>query len=599
MAEPILLPIPRRLKRLNGALPIGQGHPKLHLPPDPPAGMDRVARAVARMNADAPIYLAIQPAPARSDRHSIRIDPLDIKISATNPAAAFHAVQTLHQLLRQFPRALPCLEIEDSPDFPTRGVMLDISRDKVPTMDTLFALVDLLAELKLNQLQLYTEHTFAYRQHEEVWRDASPMTADEIRLLDAYCRERFIELVPNQNSFGHLERWFKHERYRSMAECPEGFTMPWGTPMPHGFTLNPLDPRSLGWMESLYDELLPNFSSTLFNVGCDETFDLGLGRSKPEVERRGRERVYLDFLMRIYDSVKRRGRTMMFWGDIILHKPELLGELPRDLVALNWGYEADHPFDREAKAFQNAGVPFYVCPGTSSWCSIAGRTDNAMRNLASAAEQGLKHGAIGYLNTDWGDWGHLQYLPVSYLGFAAGAAYSWCYDSNKDLPIVDALDMHVFRDPARVMGRLVYDLGNTYQVLRRRLSNMTPLFWALVDVGPRKALYEDVTAEEFALVGKSINAAVARLSAATMDRADAAVVADEIRNAGCMLSLACARGRHRLAPGGGEPARLATELRRIMAEHRRLWLARNRPGGLMDSLARLQPALDQLLAAGG
>ena len=54
--------------------------------------------------------------------------------------------------------------------------MLDISRDKVPTMPTLFALVDRLAEWKINQLQLYIEHTFAYRGHEEVWRNADPMT---------------------------------------------------------------------------------------------------------------------------------------------------------------------------------------------------------------------------------------------------------------------------------------------------------------------------------------------------------------------------------------------------------------------------------------
>ena len=41
----------------------------------------------------------------------------------------------------------------------------------------------------------------------------------------------------------------------------------------------------------------------MFNVGCDETFDLGLGKSKAECERRGKERVYLDFLLKIHDAV--------------------------------------------------------------------------------------------------------------------------------------------------------------------------------------------------------------------------------------------------------------------------------------------------------
>ena len=40
--------------------------------------------------------------------------------------------------------------------------MLDISRTKVPTMDTLLTLIDQFSTLKYNQIQLYTEHTFAF-----------------------------------------------------------------------------------------------------------------------------------------------------------------------------------------------------------------------------------------------------------------------------------------------------------------------------------------------------------------------------------------------------------------------------------------------------
>src|SRR5262249_13548180 len=122
--------------------------------------------------------------------YQLRITPNQISITAGDAAGAFYAQQTLKQLARQFPDALPCLKIEDHPDFPARGVMLDISRDKVPTMETLFTLVDQLAEWKINQLQLYTEHTFAYSRHKEVWQHASPMTADQIRALDQYCRQR-------------------------------------------------------------------------------------------------------------------------------------------------------------------------------------------------------------------------------------------------------------------------------------------------------------------------------------------------------------------------------------------------------------------------
>src|SRR5205814_5037841 len=191
----------------------------------------------------------------------------------------------------------------------------------------------------------------------------------------------------------------KLPEYIELAECAEGFTFPWGLRHATGFTLNPLDERSIGLVRELYDELLPHFTSPLFNVGCDETFDLGLGKSKSECERRGKERVYLDFVLKIYEAVKRRGYTIQFWGDIILHKPELIPQLPKDIIALNWGYEANHPFEKETRAFADAGVPFFVCPGTSSWCSISGRTDNAIANLKSAAACGMANRAAGYLNT--------------------------------------------------------------------------------------------------------------------------------------------------------------------------------------------------------
>jgi hypothetical protein len=520
-----------------------------------------------------------------------------IRIVSGDQAGEFYAIQTLAQFRRRFGDEILCGEIEDWPDFPVRGVMLDISRDKVPTMATLFMLVDRFAELKINQLQLYTEHTFAYQTHPDVWRDASPMTADEIRELDRYCRARFIELVPNQNSFGHMARWLKHPRYADLAEKPDGFTFPWGTRHEGGFSLNPLDPRSLALIESLYDELLPNFSSRMINVGCDETFDLGLGKSKAECERLGKERVYLDFLLNIHDAVKRRGRTMQFWGDIVLHKPELIGELPKDVIALNWGYDADHPFETETRAFADADVPFYVCPGTSSWLSITGRTDNAIANLKSAADCGLANGAIGYLNTDWGDLGHLQYLPVSYLGFAAGAAYSWCYASNKDLDIAPALDLHIFHDTAGVMGRLMHDLGNVYQAVKTPMGMSTRLFWSLVGGEDRRKLWEVITKEEFDDAEARLIEIVSRLDSARMNRPDADLIRGEIRNGASMLLFACHHGRWRLGDSTMPISALSTWLRGIIEQHRDLWLARNRPGGLSDSCRQLEARLAEYAAS--
>ena len=559
------------------------------------------------------------------ESYRLVIVPEGITVMGGDEAGLFYGVQTLLQILRLYPPqggtiTLPGLRITDWPDFPHRGLMLDVSRDKVPTMETLFQLVDLLASLKINQLQLYTEHTFAYRGHEVVWEKASPLTGEEILTLDAYCQERFIELVPNQNSFGHMHRWLKHDRYRPLAELPEGWRHPFSqTPEP--YSLCPLDPGSLELLRDLYDQLLPHFSSHQFNVGLDETFDLGMGRSKEACEQRGKERVYLEFLLKIYREVKRRGRVMQFWGDIVLHRPELIQELPKDVIALEWGYDAEHPFDEHTKLFAAAGLSFYVCPGTSSWNTIAGRTENALINLSQAAIHGRANGAVGYLNTDWGDNGHMQPLPVSFLGYLAGAAFSWNAGEAQrldDLDIPALLDAHIFRDRARVMGRLAYNLGNAYLQPGIRIHNSSPLFWVLLftqgltpqpgeDVPPIIQRYlenilKPLADADFDRALAYIDQVTAELPQAQMERPDGELIQEEFAWAADLLRFAARLGKARQEAGLDLPVRklpeavrgpLAAELQELIQRHRRLWLARNRPGGLDDSAGRLE----RLLAA--
>ena len=527
--------------------------------------------------------------------YALSVGPQGITITAADAPGAFYGAMTLKQLLRQTVPAgvLPFIQIADHPDFPHRGAMLDVARDKVPTMETLYSLVDQFAEWKHNELQLYTEHTFAYAGHDAVWKDASPMTPDEIQALDAYCRARFIDLVPNQNSFGHMGRWLSHPQYAHLAERPD-----------LGDMLCPVDPDAIAFLSGLYNDLLPNFSSTMVNVGCDEAYAIGKGRSAAAVKKRGVGRVYLDFLLQIHALVQDHGKTMQFWGDIILQHPELIPELPKDLIALDWGYEANHPFASQTAKFAAAGIPFYVAPGTSSWNAIIGRTDNAVENLRNAAINGRANGAIGYLVTDWGDGGHWQFLPMSYIGFAYGAALSWCVDANTDLDIPQALDTHVFYDRAGVMGKLAYDLGNAYQRTDVLIGNNTT-FNVILTTDPMESLRKKRIANlEVASLERTlatIDAAVAPGNQASMKRTDATLVVDEFRTGAAMAAFACKLAIARLNTGDRGIAAIPPDTKKALAEewsatlntYRALWLARNREGGLSDSMA----PFERLLAA--
>ena len=535
--------------------------------------------------------------------YTLTVSKNGIKILSHDFAGAFYAAMTLKQMARNFKdqKKLPFSKIKDWPDFPNRGVMLDISRDKVPKMETLYNLIDMLAELKINQFQLYTEHTFAYRNHRIVWENASPITPEEILELDRYCKKRFIELVPNQNSFGHMNRWLKHKEYKHLAEAPDGFEFPWGGRFDEPFSLCPLEEGSIELLKELYDELLPHFSSNQFNVGCDETFDLGQGKSKKACEEKGVGRVYLEFLLKIHKLVQEKGKTMQFWGDIIVKHPELIPELPDGVIALEWGYEANHPFDEDGAKFAQAGIPYYVCPGTSSWNSIAGRTENAIGNLKNAAENGLKHGAIGYLNTDWGDNGHWQHFPVSFLGFAYGAAMSWNYKGNIDIDIQEALNIHVFKDQAKKMGKIAYDLGNAYKVPGFIPHNSSIL--ALMLLFPEPPVYlkidtfKDVLTEEnFKKTIEYIDEVIKDLDEVRMDRPDADLIIKEYRNAAKLLKHAAKQGIERVKTKDFKVSsiskdirnELAKELDEIIEEYKDLWLQRNRIGGLKDSIERFE-----------
>ena len=413
-------------------------------------------------------------APDHGEGYNLTISGKGVRVEFRETGGLRAAVATLGQLLRQYGRSLPCLKIRDWPDFPRRGVMLDISRGRVPKLETLLELVDHLADFKINEFQLYTEHTFAYRKYKPVWKDWGALTAEEIRKLDARCRELGIDLVPNQNSFGHLRHFLEHPPLRKLAEVREPYEGSTGDFLRFPTTLAPNHPETSKFIRGLYDELLPNFSSQYFNVGCDETWDLGRGQSKSRCARQGKGKVYLDFLKRIECEVSKRGRRMMFWGDIILHHPELIPKLSRNVIALNWGYEANHPFELEAATFARSKVPFYVCPGTSTWMSLVGRHDNAFANLIAGAKAGLRHGAIGYLNTDWGDGGHPQPLAVSYAPFLVGAAVSWCGKSFDEQLLAPVLSRDVFHDESQRIAKAALAMGFAHRKFGYLEPNITP-----------------------------------------------------------------------------------------------------------------------------
>jgi hypothetical protein len=466
--------------------------------------------------------------------------------------------------------------------------MLDVARDRVPTLETLFALVDRLAGWKLNQLQLYMEHTFAYAGHEEVWRHADPYTADDLHAIDEHCRSRGIELVANQNTLGHFERWLRHERYRSLAIAPDGFDWVFGvrrSPM----TLDPAKPGSFALVSDLLDQLAPVIDSRRIHIGLDEPWELAPERH-PE---------WIDWLRRLVALPVMSGRAPLVWGDVLSADPALLAGVPEGVTVCEWGYEDNHPFAARAEALASAGIAFWMSPGTSSWLSISGRVENMLGNIAGAAVAGLAHGATGMLTTDWGDMGHHQQPVVSEPGFATAAAFGWCAEAHAGLDpktLASMLDVHAFDDRAGALGTALVELGRIPRMLTPQVPNMSALVFSILlpqwRVG--RGATRGLSTEDLDRVDGTLDDVLAGVARGRPARDDGGRLMDEIRATVALLRLASHDARLRLAGDGSlssvsgpDRAGLGRELEAVMAEHGRLWTESFRPGGLEDSQAWL------------
>ncbi len=361
----------------------------------------------------------LRDGPQQEEAYELRIQADGIEIAAATEAGLFYGVQTLRELLRLYGRQLPCLAITDYPDFERRCCYLDCSRGKVPTVNTLKQFIERLASWKLNELQLYVENVFTFQSHPAIGVGYDPFTPDDMVELQAYARRHHIRLVPSLASMGHMEKILTLPAYQHLGELP-GYRGWLG-----GTTLSPQEPGSIELVADLYGDFLPHFDALDFNVCGDEPWELGQGKSKAAADSKGVGRVYLEFILKLYDLCQQYGKRMNLWGDIVLRHPEILSELPSDLVMLNWDYDPNGPRMQRTHEFREAGLTFLCCPGTHGWKSHGTRLSEAMQNTHQFAAIARQEGASGLLITDWGDAGHRNTLAVSMHTMAYAAACAW------------------------------------------------------------------------------------------------------------------------------------------------------------------------------
>jgi len=407
-----LIPAPKKITVKDGAFGFATVHPE---------GLsdERLIKAANKLPVSKDgAKLSFKIGDGDKESYELLVSENEIKVSADGVRGAFYAIQTLRQLFDM--DEIPCIEIFDEPEFESRGFYHDITRGRVQTVKTLKKLIDDMAYYKMNALQLYVEHTYMFKELLGFAREDNVITSDELKELDLYAKENFIDFIPSIPTFGHIYELLSRENLKHLqCATEEKDTHYWARRMWH-HTIDPKNEESFNVIKSLIDQYIENFTSKYFNICCDETFDLANGKYKGE----DTGKLYVEFVKKIISYVESKGKTVMMWGDILLNHPEVIDEIPDSVVFLNWDYAAE-PSKDKIKTFSEKGKCQYVCPGTDSWEGFIEKAVQGESNITKMAEYGKKYGAKGVLNTNWGDWGNPCSLDMAMHGFLVGAEKSW------------------------------------------------------------------------------------------------------------------------------------------------------------------------------
>lgn len=397
--------------------------------------------------------------------YELFIDNNQVVLAANTPQGLFYGKQSLIQLIRGAQNnTLQGLHIIDKPAVKYRGVMDDISRGPVPTLEYMKYQIRRFAELKINTLTYYTEHVVRTEKHPEFAPPGGALSIAEWKELSEYAKEYYIELIPNFQSLGHAEKVLLCPKFQNIAESNTMYAL--------------TKPETLEFMRDIYTEMSPAFESKFFHVNCDETFDIGRGPSSEKVKELGVGRVYTDYMNQLSSILKDNGKRMMMWGDIVLQHPEILDILPKETVMMTWEYSDYDSYSKWIDPFVEKGFDFIICPGVLNSSRISPNYKMAIPNIQKFIKQGIEKGAIGVLNTVW-DEGSLHTFDRDWYGVAYGAEHSW-NPNKKELSDFDTrLSKAIYRSEKGELITAIHKLTEMSEI--EALDNMSELvFWKTV-----------------------------------------------------------------------------------------------------------------------
>ena len=342
-----------------------------------------------------------------------------ISIEAADSTGAFYAAQTLAQLIQNNP-AIPALMIRDWPAIKTRLAMIATDQGGFQVIDVDYwkRIIRELAALKLNAVMPYFDGgTYKYRKYPFLGTKGDDgFTLEKAKLLSDYASKHFVQLIPQQNSIGHLGGVLGHKELQHLRDG--------------GGTINTVMPETFAFLGDLYDELAEAFpNASAIHVGGDE-FGQDFGKSPlvaARVAQVGKAAVYGEFMTKLHDMLKQRNRSMMIWWNEQGFTIEAGPLMPKDIAVFDWHYNAQKDYPSLDNLLKAGFTAPWATPAVTRYYDGSDDWGPTFANIHNFAVAGAKRNVPGLCTCTWvhGMWGGRNMFELNLYGLAYSGECGW------------------------------------------------------------------------------------------------------------------------------------------------------------------------------
>lgn len=266
----------------------------------------------------------------------------------------FYGMRTMAQIFAG-QECVPCCRILDWPQVRMRSMHYDL-RQTFPYPDNLLNYIREMADYKINTLVIEYEDKIPFCNYPELTDSQAALTEFQLDTIHQTAYRNFIEIIPLQQSFGHLEYLLKHDKYRHQREIPEAVG-----------ELCPCREESFTVVTGLLDEMINRHPlSPYIHIGCDEVWSL---LSCPRcIEQYGQDRnkTFINYVNKLIGYVCEKGKIPVIWHDMMGQcNDDEVRLLDNRVVVMIWlynGLDVEQQVTELTKRFRAAGVEVMGAP---------------------------------------------------------------------------------------------------------------------------------------------------------------------------------------------------------------------------------------------